>query len=1136
MTPNYITDIAVPKWNLSYVYSANDIKAANEEQQAFYSLFKTEFLKGNLINLQENYNYGFVLMFDLVNDYAEHNDLELLKEQYRLLEHLCPKIHNYSENEIKKLLLKKQINEVKTLINKTTSSKCKWIPLGQPVGVQGIMLTRGGIYIGEYFKASASLPNYAHRTSCSDTIIGAVINPNLQINKGTFEEDYFISYYNLSPELRYHYLLWLSSEVDTSIIPESLLNLYLFGIQVRIFIDNETTNEERKHLIYSLMKLQNELSDKSTVVHLINEIIDYTLALFFLGNITEFSLSNRRIYNRILTESLVSRTKSIDADMAYKLFCLSPSYIGIPTDFRKYVKNHILKNFRTTSVSTTRYSQDISFEFPILSPYKSFYCPEGIEYNISVLHTDSDIFAVISSLNIEFEKYLEDFNGYNKIANLLNNPLSPLGILSLPKYINNELQTIIDNLISKLEMTITKSNGILQIEDLLSIMGVSQTANSGTVPKIITDQLIACLCKLKYNIIPNYQLGHPRIRYGENCVIYHMSNNISQYYNTIHDVELIIKLISIVMQADGITLDDFLYVDKYLLSIDDEKHLFNHYKAFFRWLTLNEQKLDNHTKDEIGLLDECIKQRIVRIITESTYINGEINENRLKVLQKLLPNLREESNVHTILQRVMTTVDNDNLQSKHTIGLEPALDISQKMLVFLTSDGNLKKCYSNEIKHQKFGSEGHNRTDLFKSAIKFLTEVNTQDTILLFSEKGNCYRMKVSDVPLVTNAETGIAFNDRFDISNDSICYILSCSNLLQDDSISQYSILIMTRLGKIARHKLSDYKNIKNGFQVIVLDNEDSVSSAALVKTNDVAFNCTCNGQGKAFYIEDLRITSLKTKGVKCSHIFAKEYLLNIDTRPIKQTSEKEQKSNVTTTSFLLITKLGYISRVSEFFCDRAIRGLSIVLLRDGDSVVNNMYINDSDDIIVITRNGSTIRLKAESITERQRGSKGTLGIKLKNNDEVVACCKAMPLNSIQTENFVTVEKVLGSDYYSIPNATNNGRVVSFNGNMLKNVEQQTKEAHKILSEIFSEEESSKDNKINDLEYDIVKEILSILFNKEVWSFKEFETICIEKGQMANNILERINDYAYATIEDAVIEQDDEQLYVTLAYKDKLL
>lgn len=132
--------------------------------------------------------------------------------------------------------------------------------------------------------------------------------------------------------------------------------------------------------------------------------------------------------------------------------------------------------------------------------------------------------------------------------------------------------------------------------------------------------------------------------------------------------------------------------------------------------------------------------------------------------------------------------------------------------------------------------------------------------------------------------------------------------------------------------------------------------------------------------------------------------------------------------------------------------------------------------------------------------------------------------------EEFATIEKESSATIYTIDKTFN--RSISLSPGQLAKVEMQTKQAQDILADIFEDVEtvsSTRDN--ND-----IMSVLSVLLSKESWQRSEVESICQNYHLMIGFVLEQINDYSYSKIEDAVIEDDGDTIYVMTEYKDKLI
>ena len=98
---------SIPFWAQHYVYSYTEINSATTEQKKFYDIFRSSFLNGEYFDLEGNTNYAFILMFDLLNEYENHNDISKLEKQLQTLGQCFPKTKTYG---ISFLIHKMEVN------------------------------------------------------------------------------------------------------------------------------------------------------------------------------------------------------------------------------------------------------------------------------------------------------------------------------------------------------------------------------------------------------------------------------------------------------------------------------------------------------------------------------------------------------------------------------------------------------------------------------------------------------------------------------------------------------------------------------------------------------------------------------------------------------------------------------------------------------------------------------------------------------------------------------------------------------------------------------------------------------------------------------------------------------------------
>lgn len=96
---NFISDekqTEPPYWAHTYVYSFDEIRNANQAQKKYYYYLKNKVLNEEIVDIQGNTNYAFILYFDFLNEYQSHRDIKLLEKQFKLIGQICPKTSSYT--------------------------------------------------------------------------------------------------------------------------------------------------------------------------------------------------------------------------------------------------------------------------------------------------------------------------------------------------------------------------------------------------------------------------------------------------------------------------------------------------------------------------------------------------------------------------------------------------------------------------------------------------------------------------------------------------------------------------------------------------------------------------------------------------------------------------------------------------------------------------------------------------------------------------------------------------------------------------------------------------------------------------------------------------------------------------------
>lgn len=138
-------------------------------------------------------------------------------------------------------------------------------------------------------------------------------------------------------------------------------------------------------------------------------------------------------------------------------------------------------------------------------------------------------------------------------------------------------------------------------------------------------------------------------------------------------------------------------------------------------------------------------------------------------------------------------------------------------------------------------------------------------------------------------------------------------------------------------------------------------------------------------------------------------------------------------------------------------------------------------------------------------------------------------------TSGFATIEKSKGTREYVIQKPQPQPAKPLLDHKKLADLQEQTKASQDMLAEIFVQEEDVPITVISASDNRQMVDILTKLFDKEVWTRGEIQEI-VGSDVMIGNLLEQINDYSCSKIDDIVVEEDGDKIYVTTDYKTQLI
>lgn len=337
----------------------------------------------------------------------------------------------------------------------------------------------------------------------------------------------------------------------------------------------------------------------------------------------------------------------------------------------------------------------------------------------------------------------------------------------------------------------------------------------------------------------------------------------------------------------------------------------------------------------------------------------------LKLLNAILNNLERE-----LRQRLAVLVDkygdarrtelcqiaDITKEEKEIEFVEP-----EKCVVVMTEGGTIKRIPQSSFRTQKRNTKGIKTQEDITSCV---IRTNTIDSLMIFTNQGNMYRLLVDNIPVGTNVSKGTPITGLIEMEeNEKPTVIYS----IYRDTDAKY-ILFVTKNGLVKKTSLEEYTKTKkkNGILAINIKDNDELASVFLVKDEDIIL-ITELGNAIRFNSMEFGSTSRATSGVK--GISLKEGDAVSVALPIHDTKDE--------LGIFFSSGIGKKIKLSELPAQkRAGKGLQIGKLGDKEWVSAAALISDEDNILIVG-NLTSVCISAKDIPSLSRPASGNIMIK---------------------------------------------------------------------------------------------------------------------------------------------------------------
>ena len=310
----------------------------------------------------------------------------------------------------------------------------------------------------------------------------------------------------------------------------------------------------------------------------------------------------------------------------------------------------------------------------------------------------------------------------------------------------------------------------------------------------------------------------------------------------------------------------------------------------------------------------------------------------------------------------------------------------EDVVITISHLGYIKRTSLTEYRLQNRGGVGmKGSATRDEDFIEHIYVANMHSTMLLFTQNGKCYWLKVYEIPEGSRASKGRAIQNVINIeSDDKIKAYINVKNLKDEEYVNNNYIVLGTKKGIIKKTSLEAYSRPRtNGVIAITVRDGDELLEAVMTNGHSEILLAGRKGRCCRFDETDARALGRTASGVRGINIDEDDEVVGMITY---DPSAEDAASH----SILVVSENGYGKR-SDFDeyrkTSRGGKGVKTLQITEktGDLVaIKN--VTDENDLMIINRSGLTIRMAVSGIKVAGRATQGVRLINIKEGDSIAA------------------------------------------------------------------------------------------------------------------------------------------------------
>ena len=341
-----------------------------------------------------------------------------------------------------------------------------------------------------------------------------------------------------------------------------------------------------------------------------------------------------------------------------------------------------------------------------------------------------------------------------------------------------------------------------------------------------------------------------------------------------------------------------------------------------------------------------------------------------------------------------------------------------EVVITISHLGYIKRTPLAEFKAQGRGGVGSKGgATREQDFIEYIYPATVHNTMLFFTAKGRCFWLKVYEIPEGNKNSKGRAIQNMLNIEpGDSINACLHIRKLADAEFCESHYVMFCTKEGIIKKTCLKEYSRPRaNGVNAITIREEDRVVSVALTNGTDEIVMANRNGRAIRFNEETVRPMGRTATGVR--GIRLDEDGEDVVTGMIC-VNDPEQET------VLVVSENGYGKRsaVPDYrVTNRGGKGVKTLDITEKTGcVVAIKAVTDEEDLMIINKSGTAIRLRLKDIRVQGRATQGVRLINLeKRGDTISSVCQVPTEEEAETEEVTALPEDAETNEVQTENST---------------------------------------------------------------------------------------------------------------------